>query len=124
MQPKDINLLKVNDIYSLMMFAIYKLKDEPEYSTLSELSYVLKKDSLLNFLEYFGGTTIRVPTMSEFKIVIKALLLYQYVKVDGFTFNKALSLIDLEELRAKDVKKTFVLIVDILDKYDFRRQDV
>lgn len=121
MNKQDLNILRVNDIYSLMLFAIYKMKDIPEYSTLSELSYVLKKDSLLNFFEYFGGTTIKVPTMGEFKIVLKALLLYQYVKLENIEFNKAVKMIDLEDSKLKDVKKCFCLIGDILDKYDFKR---
>jgi hypothetical protein len=121
MKKEDLNLLKVNDIYSLMLFAIYKMKDIPEYATLSELSYVLKKDSLLNFFEYFGGTTIKVPTMGEFKVVIKALMLYQYVKIENIEFNKAVKMIDLEETKLKDVKQCFCVIGDILDKYDFKR---
>lgn len=121
MTNEDLDLLKVNDIYSLMLFAIYKMKDIPEYATLSELSYVLKKDSLLNFFEYFGGTTIKVPTISEFKVVIKALLLYQYVKLENIEFNKAVKMIDLEENKLKDVKHCFCVIGDILDKYDFKR---
>lgn len=121
MKKEDLDVLKVNDIYSLMLFAMYKMKDIPEYATLSELSYVLKKDSLLNFFEYFGGTTITVPTISEFKTVITAMLLYQYVKVENIEFNKAVKMIDLEENKLKDVKHCFCVIGDILDKYDFRR---
>ena len=118
---KKLEMLKVNDIYSLMLFAIYKMKDIPEYSTLSELSYVLKKDSLLNFLEYFGGMTITVPTITELKTVIKALLLYQYVKLENIEYNKAVKLIDLEEIKLKEIKKYFCVISDILDKHEFTR---
>lgn len=121
MNKEELDVLKVNDIYSLMLFAIYKMKDIPEYSTLSELSYVLKKDSLLNFFEYFGGTTIKVPTIGEFKVVIKALLLYQYVKIENIEFNRATKMIDLEEIKLKDIKHCFCVISDILDKHDFRR---
>lgn len=121
MKKEELNSLKVNDIYSLMLFAMYKMKDIPEYSTLSELAYVLKKDSLLNFFEYFGGTTITVPTISELKVVINALLLYQYVKIENIEFNKALKLIELDENKLKDVKHCFCIISDILDKYDFIR---
>lgn len=121
MKMEELNALKVNDIFSLMLFAIYKMKDIPEYATLSELSYVLKKDSLLNFLQYFGGATITVPTMSELKIVIKALMLYQYVKLENIEFKKAVKMIDLEENKLKDVKHCFCVIGDVLDKYDFKR---
>lgn len=121
MRKEDLDILKVNDIYSLMLFAIYKMKNIPEYATLSELSYVLKKDSLLNFFEYFGGTTIKVPTMTEFRVVLKALILYQYVKLENIGFNKAVKMIDLQDSKLKDVKQCFCVISDILDKYDFKR---
>lgn len=120
-KKEDLDALKVEDIYSLMLFTIYKMKNMPEYSTLSELSYVLKQDSFLNFLEYFGGTTITVPTISELKVVLKALLLYQYVKIENIEYRKAVRLIDLEENKLKDIKKCFCVISDVLDKYDFNR---
>ena len=37
--------LKATDIYSMMLFALYKIKDIPEYSTLSGLVYILNKES-------------------------------------------------------------------------------
>ena len=37
-----------------MLFALYKLKDLPEYLTLSELCYVLDSSNLPKFLSYFG----------------------------------------------------------------------
>ena len=51
------------DIYSIILFIIFKIKKLPEYAALSELVYVLDKDSLLKLCEYFGGTTIKIPTI-------------------------------------------------------------
>ena len=34
----DLAKLSDNDIYSLILFALYKIKNIPEYSTLSEYS--------------------------------------------------------------------------------------
>ena len=44
----DIDKLKDNDILSIAVFALYKMRELPEYSTLCELSYVVDKDSLLS----------------------------------------------------------------------------
>ena len=71
---KTYENLKSQDIYSLVLFCLYKLKDVPEYSSLSELAFVMDKDNLLNFCEYFGGQTIKVPTIQELKDIMFALL--------------------------------------------------
>ena len=84
---KELNNLKSTNIYSLMLFAMYKLINIPEYSTLSELVYILNKDDFLNLCEYFGGTTIKIPTIHELKSLTYALLLYQYVNIDNIEYN-------------------------------------
>ena len=73
----------------------------PEYSSLSELAYVLDKDNLLNLCEFFGGQTITIPTVDEVESLVYSLLLYQYVKIDKMDYNDALKLIGHEscELR-------------------------
>jgi hypothetical protein len=97
------------------------MKDVPEYSTLSELAYILDRESLFNFLEYYGGTTIRVPTLQEFNQIIRALLLYQAVNLEDVDFNKAFKTLE-PEFQTNDTKETYFKIVKILDKYDFRRK--
>ena len=72
----EIAKLKEMDVYSLMLFALYKIKDIPEFSTLSEMAYVLDKDNLLKLCEYFGGLTIKIPTVEELQSIIYALVLY------------------------------------------------
>lgn len=117
----SLDKLKTTDIYTMILFALYKMTDIPEYSTLSELVYVLDKDSFFNFLECFGGTTIRVPTKKEFKIVLNALLLYQYVNIEERDMSDALKDIDVREFQLKDVKDTYVKLCSILSSYDFNR---
>lgn len=113
--------LKSTDIYSMILFALYKLKDIPEYSTLSELVYILNKDSLMNLLTYFGGLTITIPTQNELKIVVNALLLYQFIQLENKDINEAIKLLDVDDTLIKDVKLTYLQLSEILDKYDFRR---
>lgn len=115
--------LSKTDIYSLMLFTLYKIKDIPEYSTLSELCYVLDNNSLLNFLDYYGGMTIKIPTKEEFNIVIKALILYQLVNIEKNNFDDTIKELDLKENENK-VKDTYIKIINMLEsqKYDFRRK--
>ena len=118
---EKLNSMKMTDVYSLLLFALFRIKDIPEYSTISELAYILDSKYLFNFMEYFGGTTIKVPTLSEFKTVIEALLLYQYVNIEGIEYNQAVKLLDVSETSLKDIKVCYAKMVNILNGYDFKR---
>ena len=56
----ELDKLTTSDIYSLMLFALYKSNELPEYSTLSQLAYILDKEHLLQLCEVFGGLTINL----------------------------------------------------------------
>ncbi len=118
---EKLNSMKMTDVYSLLLFALFKLKDVPEYSTLSELAYILDGKYLFNFLEYFGGTTIKVPKLSDMKIVTEALLLYQYVNIEGIEFNQALKLVDDSGVTVKEIKNCYAKMVNLLNEYEFKR---
>ena len=119
---EKLNSMNLTDVYSLILFALFKLKELPEYSSLSELAYVLDGKHLFNFLEYFGGTTIKVPTLAEMKVVVEALLLYQYVNIEKIEYNQAIKLLDItEEIALKDIKECYKKLVDLLSDYEFKR---
>ena len=117
----SVESLKETDIYSLMLFSLYKMRDIPEYSTLSELVYILDKKNLLNFLECFGGMTITIPTQNELKIIINALLLYQLVDVENKDYNKSLNSLDVKAFNKKDIEVCYVKLKSILENYNFKR---
>lgn len=111
--------LKQTDIYSLLLFALYKIQEIPEYSTLSELAFILDKDNILKLCEYFGGTTIKVPTIEELESLIYALVLYQYVKIDNIPYEKATEMIGHKSNELRKVKSDYTKLCEILEKYDF-----
>ena len=116
---EKLQSMQMTDVYSLLLFALFKIKEVPEYSTLSELSYILDGEYLFKFLEYFGGKTIKVPTLAEFKVVVESLLLYQYVNLEGIAFNQAIKLLDTAEINIKDIKTCYAQMVDLLNTYTF-----
>ena len=118
---EKLNSMKMTDVYSLVLFALFKLREIPEYSSLSELAYTLDGTSLFNFLEYFGGTTIKVPTLDEFRVIIEALLLYQYVNVEGIEYNQALNLMENAKSPMNEIKSCYSKLVTILKDYEFKR---
>lgn len=80
----------MNDTYSVLLFLLYLLKNNPEYNTLSELIYVVDKDNLINLLQFYGGMTVTFPTITELEELIKSLELYTYVEQDKLSVSKAL----------------------------------
>lgn len=121
MTKKELDALHVTDIYSLTLFALYKLRDTKEYSTLSELAYVLDKDSMLKLFEYFGGLTIRIPTIKELTLVIDALILYNYIKIEGQPYEKAILALNTDEYKLSEVRDVYIKLCEVLKDYDFKR---
>lgn len=120
---QGLNNLKERDLYSLSLFSLYKLIGIPEYSSLSELVYVLDKDNLLNLCEYFGGQTIKIPTTTELESLVYSLLLYQYVKIEKMDYDEAIKLIGHESKDLRAVKSNYRKLVDVLQNYTFQTRE-
>lgn len=116
-----LNSLDKNDIYSLMLFTLYKIKDIPDYLTLSELCYILDGDNLTKFLSYFGGMTITVPTLKDLRLIVKGLMLYQYVNVEQGNFEEALKVVTNDEFSPEEIKVIYTKILEVISNYEFHR---
>ena len=90
MIDRDLNRLNQSDVYSIICELLYALRDDDSYGVLSELAYILDKDSFVRFIKYFGGTTITVPTLDEFKATIKVIQLYHYFNIENMSWKDAL----------------------------------
>ena len=120
MKPRilsDINKFKEEDIYSAMLYALYKLTKDPKYSVISELIYILNKDSFLNLCSIMGGCTITIPTIQELNNLTKSLLLYQYINIDKLSFEEALKSLNVSSTEAKELVKSYETIVEVLNEY-------
>lgn len=120
---EQLNKLRTPDVYSLLLFAVYKLKDIPEYLMLSELPYLLENKSLLNFLNYYGGKTITIPTLDDLNSILDALFLYQKVSFENKTLKEALKLLDVSYNEGKKLTNIYVKLCELLRDYDFSRDD-
>lgn len=117
---EEIAKLRDTDTYSLILFALYKLRNIPEYRELSELAYILDKNSLLNFLEYFGGLTVKVPTVEELRMVVYTLLVYEYVKVDKLSIDEAILKLNQTEIKPFELKKSYIKLNELLEDYSIQ----
>ena len=109
------------DIYSLMLFVLYKMKEDPDYLTLTELCYILDGENLVRFLSYFGGMTIKVPESRDLRLVFQALRLYQFVNLEQGTFEEGLRAATTVEFDEEDIKKMYAKICEAVANYDFGR---
>ena len=115
----ELEKLKSIDIYSLLMFVLFKVKDVREYSTMSELCYLLDKNDFLKLCEYFGGLTITIPTIEEVESLIMSLLLYQQVDIDGQDYDQAVSDICKKTSNIKKIKTNYAELKEVLKDYEF-----
>ena len=113
---KNINVLKEQDDLNKILFFIYKLSNDPEYSYLSELIYVLDKKSLINFCTIFGGCTIKVPTLEDLEYYSKTLLVYKLTK-DGVSYAEACSEVGLNP-NEKQLKGLFNKLKELELEYE------
>ena len=111
--------LDKDDIYSLMLFTLYKLRDIPEYLTLSELCYVLDDSNLPKFLSFFGGMTLKVNTLKDMRVVLSALKIYQYVNIEKGEFEAALKASVTDDISVDEVKDAYIKICEVMQSYEF-----
>lgn len=113
--------LNKTDVYSLLLFCLYKMHDVPQYSSLSELCYLLDGDNLAKLLSYYGGMTIKIPTLKEMRLMTQALLLYQYVNLEEGDFNDCLQIVCGEEFNQQEMIDAYKKITEVVANYEFSR---
>lgn len=114
-----LNSLNKKDIYSMLMFTLYKLKDDPTYTGLSELCYLLDGNSLSKLLTYYGGMTITIPTLKEMRLITKALSIYQYVNIEGEDLEETIKAVSDNEFREDELKATYARVLNVIAEYQF-----
>lgn len=123
--PIKEELKKLNriDIWSLMLFVLFNFQKIPEYSSISELAYILDEKNMLRLCEYFGGQTIKIPTIDELEITLYAMLMYQYIDIEKMTENDAVTLMNVDKDIIKSIKTTYKTIKTVLSKYNLTSRE-
>lgn len=118
---KALEQLDKKDIYSLILFFLYRLKEIPEYSTLSELIYILDNENFIKFLNYYGGKTIKVPRVEELSILLDSLLIYEKQQSTNMPVTEIFKDMDIPKKDRAEILKILSLIPELLENYDFKR---
>lgn len=122
---QNLNNLHLSDIYSLMLFILYKLQDVPEYAVLSELCYLLDGSNITRLLTYFAGKTITFPSEKELSNMANALLMYQYINIDGLSYTEAQNkLINLTTKQKEEVSNFYLKIIPVMRQYNIDRGQI
>jgi hypothetical protein len=122
---KNLNNLHLSDIYSLMLFILFKVQEIPEYAVISELCYLLDGANMTRLLTYFAGRTVTFPTEAEMTVVTNALLMYQYINIDGETFTAAINKLGKLTNKEKDeVTELYVQLLPIMKQYNIDRSQI
>ena len=117
---KDLLELKECDIWSMVLFVLYKIKDIPEYGSLCEMIYLMPKEAVLTLCEYWGGMTLKIPTIDELESVLLATLLYKYIKIDGIEYEDAVEKMGYKSRLPKEIRTTYERLVEVLNNYEFK----
>ena len=115
----ELDKLTSSDIYSLLLFALYKSNELPEYSSLSQLAYILNKDDLLTLCEVFGGTTITIPTVDELEKLLNALLIFQLVDIEKQNYDATIMRVKEKNIHFATIEKDYLKVKQLMSIYDF-----
>ena len=113
---EDISKLRDEDFINKILYLIYKVSDDPRYSTVSELVYILGKDQLYRLCSVLGGCTIKIPTLKELKIFTGALYIYYTIHTTDTKFEVALERLNLDQASRKQLFSIYKEVESILDE--------
>lgn len=117
MNKKELQRLSKSETYSLLLFALFQMKNNQKYSGLSELIYLLDETSLLNLCKYYGGLTITIPTLDELETLIYALVLYESININGELEEEAIKELKCDSSLKDDIIECYTSLIDILKDY-------
>lgn len=116
MNKEQLNTLKYENVFDILLFVLYKLKDDEKYSTLSELAYLLDYQSLLKLCKMYGGLTIRIPTLDEIELIIHSLMLYD-MHLKGYRLDESIKLLNLETKKLDEIIESYNIIEKVMNNY-------
>lgn len=115
----EVEKLKDDDLWSLLLFVLANIKEAPEYQGISELAFLLDRKSMFKLCEYYGGCTIKVPTIDELESLVYGLLMYEYIDIEKQSEEAALQLIRGNTTNITAVKQCYARMKSILSQYTF-----
>lgn len=114
---KDLNTLKEDDLITIILYCLYKFTKDPDYAAISELAYTVDKDSLYKLCSTYGGCTIRIPTLQEYRNIVKVMLIFQYVNSEGMSFEEACKKANIDGISLEDIYDIYSIMSEVIESY-------
>lgn len=120
LEKKVSKILGEEETFMLSLILLAHMHEDDKYKNLSELIFLFDNyKGFKQFIKYYEGTTIQVPTIKELKQSLRLLALFQKVMVDKRDFDQA-----YESLKIKDLGLTKQYCETELEKFnDFLQKD-
>ena len=99
LERKINRILSEEETFFLSLVLLSNMHDNEKYKNLSELIFLFDNyKGFKQFIKYYQGTTIEVPTVKELKQALRLLALFQKVNIDKKDFNESYNALNLKDL--------------------------
>lgn len=113
---KEVPFLEKEDTLSLAMTMLYFISKDDNYSATGKLSLLLDQRSFINFIKYYGGKTIKVPTFQQLSEMLKYVLIYQYHYIENLNWDESIKLSGLQ-IKSQEEKEKVIRKIEGFDMY-------
>ena len=111
-------ILNEEETFLLSLILLSHMHEDEKYKSISELIFLFDNyKGFKQFLKYYEGTTINVPSIKELKQALRLLALFQKVKIDKANFDKA-----YEDLRLKDLDLSEEYCKNEIEKFNKKKK--
>jgi Ca2+-binding EF-hand superfamily protein len=108
------SILNEKETFLLSLIMLVHMQEDEKYQDLTELIFLFENyNGFKQFIKFYGGKTINVPTTTEVKQSLRCLDLFQKVYIDHKNFDECydkLKLLDLglsKEYCEKEIAKFY-----------------
>lgn len=113
-EKKIDNVLNEEETFLLSLILLAHMHEDNKYNNLSELIFLFDNyKGFKQFIKFYEGTTIEVPTVLEVKQALRLLDLFQKVKIDKKNFDEC-----YESLKLYDLGLTKEYCKEEIDKFN------
>lgn len=105
LEKRISKILNEEETFTLSLILLAHMHNDEKYKNLCELIFLFDNYSgFKQFIKFYEGQTIEVPTLKELKQSLRLLELFQKVKIDKKDFNECYEDLKLNSL---DLSKTY-----------------
>lgn len=99
LEKRISRILNEEETFTLSLILLAHMHNDEKYKNLCELIFLFDNYSgFKQFIKYYEGQTIQVPTLKELKQCLRLLELFQKVEIDKKDFDECYSKLKLNNL--------------------------